>query len=207
MTDPLQFGLNVRRGCNVPVGKATEVELDPGLEAPLQRHLVDAQRPFAAVHGRGEVVGRIKVRAIVGGDIDALDRPAFAVGKIAGRKTGKEGADRRRALLVIDVGDLGLVAGRIGGDVALQRYGNVDDAASQGAPSLVVGDAAEQSCMASPVAGVMGAGSTWRKERPTPSSSGHRSPRRTRRSRPTTRRARPPPNWCLGSGWATWSSP
>src|SRR5262245_66642484 len=101
MTDPLQFGLHVRRGCNVAVGKATEIELDPGLEAPLQRHLVDAQRPPTAVHGGGEVVGRVKVRAVMGRNIDALDRPAFAVAKFAARKTGKEGADARGTLLVI----------------------------------------------------------------------------------------------------------
>src|SRR5262245_1983971 len=147
MPDALQLCLHVGGGRNVAVGKVAEVELDTGLEAPLQRHLVDAQRPFAAVHGGGEVVRSIKVRAVVGRDIDALDGPAFAIGKIGGREAGKEGADRRRALLVIDVRDVGRVAGWIGGDVALERYGDVDDAASQSnsLPLAVVSEAARLS--------------------------------------------------------------
>src|SRR6516162_4162358 len=137
MAETLQFGLDVGRSGNIPVGEMAEVELDAGLEAPLQGHLVDAQRRFAAVHGGGEVVRRVEVRAVMGRDLDALDGPAFAVGKIAGRKARKEGAYHRGAFLVIDVGDPGLEAGRIGGNVALERYGNVDDAAGQGTSSLV----------------------------------------------------------------------
>src|SRR5262249_23431822 len=91
MADPLQFGLDVCRSRNIPVGEMAEVELDAGLETPLQRHLVDAQSRFATVHGGGEVVRCVEVRAVMGRDIDALDGPAFAVGKIAGRKARKEG--------------------------------------------------------------------------------------------------------------------
>ena len=55
-------------------------------------------------------------------------------GRSAGREAGEEGAHLRRALLVVDVGDLRLVPGRVGGDVALQRHGDVDDAAGQRLP-------------------------------------------------------------------------
>ena len=61
-----------------------EVQLHAWLEAPLQRHLVDgagallfAQR---LVHGAVEVVGRIKVGAVVRGQLDERHCPAFAVG-------------------------------------------------------------------------------------------------------------------------------
>src|SRR5947209_15580620 len=52
-------------------------------------------------------------------------------GNLGRREPREEGAYHRRTLLVIDVGDLRLLAGRVGGDVALQRNGDVDDTAGQ----------------------------------------------------------------------------
>ncbi len=60
--------------------------------------------------------------------LDALHRPALAVGQLVGRQAGEEGAHHRRAFLVADVGDLGLGARGVRGDVALQRNRDVDDA-------------------------------------------------------------------------------
>src|SRR5204863_131122 len=73
-----------------------------------------------------------EVRAVVGRDVDALDRPALAVRQIGGCQAREECAHLRRALLVIEIGDLRLGARRVGGDIALQRNGNIDDAAGHG---------------------------------------------------------------------------
>ena len=121
VADALQLRLHVGGGGDVAVREVAEVELHARLEAPLQRHLVDGDGALAAVHGGGEVPGRIEVRAVVGGDIDALHGPALAVRQLGRRQAGEERAHLRRALLVVDVGDLGLVAGRVRRDVALQR--------------------------------------------------------------------------------------
>ena len=55
-----------RGGRDIAVGEVAEVELDAGLQAPFERHLVDGDRALAAVHGRGEVPGRVEMRAVVG---------------------------------------------------------------------------------------------------------------------------------------------
>src|ERR1700722_181362 len=41
VADPLEFGFDIPGGCDITVGKMTEVELDAGLQAPFQRYLVD----------------------------------------------------------------------------------------------------------------------------------------------------------------------
>ena len=50
---------------DVAVLLGAEVELDAGLEAPFQRHLVDGDGPLALVHRRMEVIGRVEMRAVV----------------------------------------------------------------------------------------------------------------------------------------------
>jgi hypothetical protein len=70
---------------DVAVGHVAEVELHARAEAPFQRHLVDGDRAFAAVHRRMVVIGRVEMGAVVGGDLQALHRPAFAAGQICSR--------------------------------------------------------------------------------------------------------------------------
>src|SRR5205823_240493 len=77
MADALQLGLDVLRGDDVAVAPRSKVELHARLKAPFERHLVDGDRALASVHRRGEVIGRVEVRAVVGHEADPLDRPAL----------------------------------------------------------------------------------------------------------------------------------
>jgi hypothetical protein len=106
-----------------------EVELDPRLEAPFERHLVDGDRALAAIHGRGEMPGCVEVGGIVGRERDPLDRPAFAIRQILLTQAGKELDDVGRGLAVGGIVDLRPVSRRVGGDVVFQRHGNVDQCA------------------------------------------------------------------------------
>src|SRR3954451_17412338 len=88
----------------------TEVELHAGLEAPVERHLVDRDRALAAVHRGSEVPGRVEVRAVVGGQAYPLESPALAVREVLLAQAGEERGQVRGRLLVVEVLDLRLVA-------------------------------------------------------------------------------------------------
>jgi hypothetical protein len=103
-----------------------EIELYAGLQAPFEGNLVDGDRALAAVHGGGEMPGRIEVGGAVGGELDPLDRPTFAVWQVVLGKAGKELDHVGRRLPMCEIVDLGPMAGRIGGDVVLQRHRDVD---------------------------------------------------------------------------------
>src|SRR5262249_674098 len=92
MADAFQLGLDLGDGDDMPIGPVAEVELDAGLEAPFQRHLVDGDGALALVHGRMEVIGRVEMRAVVGREADVLDRPALAVGRSCFWRPGKKPA-------------------------------------------------------------------------------------------------------------------
>jgi len=121
MPDALQFIGNVGGGRHIAVWQVAEVELDAGLEAPLQRHLVDGPGPLAAIHGRMEMIGRIQMGAVVGGEAHRLHRPALAVGQIVLRQASEERQHLRQALPMVDIVDGRVKAGRVGRNVVLQR--------------------------------------------------------------------------------------
>ena len=106
-----------------------EVELHAGIEAPFQRHLVDGDGALAAVHGGGEMPGRIEMRGVMRGQPDPFDRPAFRSGQVALLQAGKEFHHVGRGLPMILIFDLRAVAGRIGGDIVFERNRNVDELA------------------------------------------------------------------------------
>jgi hypothetical protein len=97
VADARQLGLHIGGGDHVAVGEVAEVQLHPGLEAPVQRHLVDGDRALLVaqrlVHRAVEVVRRVQVRAVVGGQLHQLHRPAFAVGQVLLLQAGEEGRD------------------------------------------------------------------------------------------------------------------
>ena len=78
MADPLELGLNVGGGRDIAVLEVAEVELHPGLQAPVERDLVDGGGAFPFVHGRMVVPWRVDVRAVVSGEMHALNRPSLA---------------------------------------------------------------------------------------------------------------------------------
>lgn len=131
MADPAELLFHIGRRHHVAVREMPEVELHRRLQAPLQRHLVDGYRPFAAVHRRCVVVGRVQMGAVVGGDPYPFDRPPLAVGKVRDGGARKERHHLRRGLPVVVVVDLREVAGRVGGDPGLQRNGQIDEPANR----------------------------------------------------------------------------
>jgi len=94
-----------------------KVQFHPGLKAPLQGHIIDGGgRAFIAqrlVHGGVKVVGRIQMRAVVGGELDHLDRPTLAIGQVLFFQAGKKRFDLFVSVLVVEVLDLRDVARRI----------------------------------------------------------------------------------------------
>jgi len=62
----VELGCHIARGNHIAIGEMAKVELDAGLQAPLERHLVDRDRPAAPVHGGREMPGRIELSGIMG---------------------------------------------------------------------------------------------------------------------------------------------
>src|SRR5262249_12913481 len=67
VSDALELRVDISRGCHVAVGKMSEVKFDSWLQTPREWNLIDGDRPFASVHGGGEMVGRIEMRGVVRG--------------------------------------------------------------------------------------------------------------------------------------------
>ena len=85
-----------------------------------------------------KVPGRIQMRAVVGGELHLLDRPALPVRQIFRLQPVEELQHPRQALLVIDVLDGRMPARRIGRHVVLQGNGDIDQLARHGVSSLVI---------------------------------------------------------------------
>ena len=90
VADALQLGFDVGGRGDVAIVKMAEVELDPRPEVPVQRHLVDGRHPVALRIARVVVVGRVHVGAIVGGELDELDRPALAARQLLLLEAGEQ---------------------------------------------------------------------------------------------------------------------
>src|SRR5579883_2650300 len=103
MPDALELVLNVFRGCDIAVGEMAEVELDGRLQAPFERHLVDGPGALAAIHGGMEVPGRVEMGAVMGREVDLLDRPALAVGQILRLQPIEELQHPWQPLLMVDM--------------------------------------------------------------------------------------------------------
>ena len=82
--------------------------------------------------------GRIQMRAVVGGELHLLHRPALPVRQILRLQPVKELQHTRQALLMIDILDGRVPAGRIGRHVVLQGNGDIDQFARHGVSSLDV---------------------------------------------------------------------
>ena len=66
------------------------------------------------------VVGRVEVGAVVGGQLDVLDGPAFPVGQVVDPRAGEELQQVTAGMCVVQVVDLGQMAGWVGGNARLQ---------------------------------------------------------------------------------------
>src|SRR5262249_31480825 len=101
-------------------------------------HLVDGDGALAAVHGRGEMPGRVEVGGVVGGQPDPFDRPAFAIGQLVLAQPGEELGEVGGGLAVGEVVDFRTEPRRVGGDVVFQRHRYIDQLARHGEPSCWV---------------------------------------------------------------------
>src|SRR5665647_2058233 len=81
---------------------------------------------LAAIHGGGEVIGRVEMGGAVGRQLYPFESPAFAGGQVFLFQPGKELENVGRGVLVREIFDGRTVARRISGHVVLQRHGNVD---------------------------------------------------------------------------------
>ena len=117
-----------------PSGLGAEVELHAGLEAPVERHLVDGDGALALVHRRMEMIGRVEMRAVVRREIDVLDRPALAVGQVFLLQAGEEAGDLAGRVVVLVILDLRAERHGIGNDVVLEIDRQVDETALHGLP-------------------------------------------------------------------------
>jgi len=120
----------------VAVRQSAEVELDSGLEAPVERHLVDAHRGPAAgdervIHGGEVVVGRVEVRAVVGADGAALDGGVLAAGQLVDAHAHEAGHGRG-GHVVVEIVDLREHFRRVAGDAGLEGDRDVHDAPRHG---------------------------------------------------------------------------
>ena len=132
MADAGKLGLDILCRHHVTIGEMAEIELDAGLEAPLQRDLVDRDRPLAPIHGRGEVIGRVEMGTVMRDQLDLFDRPGLAIGQIALSQPGKEAEQARDRLIMVDIGDLGAKAFGVGNHIVFKENREVDDLSRHG---------------------------------------------------------------------------
>ena len=121
MADARELGLDLGRAHDMAVGQMAEVELDAGAEEPVERHLVDGDHAVAVHVLRLEVIGRVHVRAVVGGERHILERPALAVRQVFDAQAGEESRHHGAGLLAGLVVDLRPHEGRVDHGVVVER--------------------------------------------------------------------------------------
>lgn len=114
MVDARQFGFNLLRADDMPIGKVAEVQFDTGLKTPVQRNFIYPHRGFTVILGGVKVPRCVEMSAIMCGQIDAFDRPPLAIGQLIGSQAGKKGQYSVKALLVVSILNFGFIAWRIG---------------------------------------------------------------------------------------------
>ena len=79
------------------------------------------------------MIGRVEMGAVVGREIDVLDRPALAVRQVFLLEAGEETRDLAGRVLVLVILDLGPERRGIGNDVVLEIDRQIDEATLHGA--------------------------------------------------------------------------
>ena len=124
MFDPGQFCLYICGSHHIAVGEVPEVQLDPWLEAPLQRNFINRYRPFFTtgllIHGGMKVIRRIKVRAVMRTQLDKFNCPALPIGQFATFQARKKRRHLLRPDIVGDVVNVGLHCGRVADHLILK---------------------------------------------------------------------------------------
>jgi hypothetical protein len=136
VADAFQFGFDVTGRRDITVCHMAEIQFHAGLEAPFQRHLIDAPGRFPAgfqrvVHAGEKVIRRVQMRAVMGADLDLFHRGVFAVRQLIDPDTHIFGHGGR-GLMMIQILDLGQHVRRIASDAGLQRDGDIDQTAWHG---------------------------------------------------------------------------
>ena len=76
-----------------------------------------------------EMIGRIEMRAVMGHQADPFDRPALAFRQVLFVKPGEELHDILGGLAMRQILDLWAIARRVGDDIVLDRYRQIDEPA------------------------------------------------------------------------------
>src|SRR5262245_10051150 len=139
MADALELGLDVVCGRDIAVRKVPEVEFHSGLQAPFKRHLIDCDRAFSAIHGRGEMPGRIEMRRTMRRQANPFEPPAFPLRQVFLFQPGKKFKNIGDRSLMIEIFDLRTITGRIGGDVVFKGHRNIDELARHGTLLVMAG--------------------------------------------------------------------
>ncbi|MNH18480.1 hypothetical protein D3C79_781830 [compost metagenome] len=128
MADASQFGLHLRRRHHVAVRQVAKIQLHTRLQAPLQRQLIDAERPLAAIGGGRIMPGRIHVRTAVGGDLQPFSCPRLIARQVFLAQAREHRGHFRPALLVVHVVDLWQQRRWVSVRVVVQGYRKVQQA-------------------------------------------------------------------------------
>jgi hypothetical protein len=126
VADAVEFLRHTRRRPDISVGPVPKIELHAGRKRPLERYIVDRDHLLPAVHGRGKVVGRIELGALVGNQAYSFDRPGLAFGQILRLKTPEKRHEVRDGCSVVDVINPWPIQRRIRDHVVLKRNREVD---------------------------------------------------------------------------------
>src|SRR5262245_45434382 len=111
------------------VRHVAEVELDAGAEEPIQWDFIDGHHAFAIDRRRLEMRGRVHVRAIVAGELEDFERPAFAARKILLPQAG-EGREQHRGIFdIAQISDLRAHEGMVEYGLIVEWRGQVEHAA------------------------------------------------------------------------------
>jgi hypothetical protein len=84
---------------------------------------------LALVHRRMEMIGRVEMGAVMGREIDVLDRPALAVGQVFLLEPGEEAGDLAGGVFVLVILDLRAERHGIGDHVVFEIDRKVDEPA------------------------------------------------------------------------------
>src|SRR5262245_65152473 len=111
------------------VRHVAEVELDAGAEEPIQWDFIDGHHAFAVDRRRLEMRGRVHVGAIMAGELEDFESPAFAAGKILLPQARKGREQHRSVLDIAQISDLRPHEGMIEYGLVVERRGQIEHAA------------------------------------------------------------------------------
>ena len=143
MANALQFCLHIGDCGDIAMFKMPEIELHARLNAPIKWHFINApgrlatrHQPF--IHAAEIMIGRVNMRAVMGADLNTLNRGIFAFGQLI-YANAEILRHARRGHVVIQIFDLWQRMGRVTDDAGLECDGNINNTTGHGvSPSFEI---------------------------------------------------------------------